>query len=293
MLRRLGRPLPKPGQCGSLRKLVPRVAPTRHDRLTPFAGPCSLANAVFVPQFPALSTVGASSLRPLLSVVDVVGLLSHSKGVVLFVVVVLIALVVLCAFVMFYKLVHVSQAQAQSIRFLERFWESKRLDDIYKIAEQLKQSPIAAMFRAGYIELSKVKKSREAAAAQGTMHEKMGDADNVERALQRARVSEQTKLENLMPFLATVGSAAPFIGLFGTVWGIMDAFLAIAASGRAELSEVAQPIAEALITTAIALASAVPAVMAFNYFQRRIKVLGAEMQNFHNDYMNIVKRHFF
>lgn len=225
--------------------------------------------------------------------VDLVGLLTASQGIVLGVVIILIALVALSAFVIFYKLIHISQAQSQSIRFLDKFWESKRLDDIFQVSEQLKQSPIAQMFRAGYIELSKVKKSQSAAAAQGTMHDKMDDSDNVERSLQRARLSEHTKLENLLPFLATTGSAAPFIGLFGTVWGIMDAFLSIAAKGQAELGEVSQPIAEALVTTALALASAVPAVVAYNYFQRRIKVMGAEMQNFSNDFMNIVKRHFF
>jgi biopolymer transport protein TolQ len=152
------------------------------------------------------------------------------------------------------------------------------------------------MFRAGYIELSKVKKQQQAEQQQGyvqSMHDKLGDADNVERALMRARNSEQTKLENLLPFLATVGSSAPFIGLFGTVWGIMDAFLSIAAKGSAELGEVSQPIAEALVTTALALASAVPAVVAYNYFQRRLKVLGSEMSNFGSDFLNIVKRHFF
>ena len=117
--------------------------------------------------------------------------------------------------------------------------------------------------------------------------------NSIERALARARLSENTKLENLLPFLATTGSAAPFIGLFGTVWGIMEAFLSIAAQGSAELGEVSQPIAEALVTTALALASAVPAVVAYNYFQRRLKVLNAEMSNFSNDFMNIVKRHFF
>jgi biopolymer transport protein TolQ len=139
-----------------------------------------------------------------------------------------------------------------------------------------------------------VKKS-QAAAQQNydTMHEKLGDADNVERALNRARLSEQTKLENLLPFLATNGSAAPFIGLFGTVWGIMEAFLNIAQAGKADLASVSQPIAEALITTALSLASAVPAVVCYNYFQRRLKVLGAEMTNFGSDFMNIVKRHFF
>ncbi len=228
----------------------------------------------------------------LLAEVDLIPLLQRSRGVVLFVVIVLALLVLLCAFVIVYKMIAISMAQSQSIRFLDRFWQSKRLDDIYKVAQDLKSSPIAAMFRAGYVELSKVKKS-QAQAQEANMHDRMDDSDNVERALARARLAENTKMENLLPFLATTGSAAPFIGLFGTVWGIMDAFLAIAKAGQAELGAVAQPIAEALVTTAMALASAVPAVVAYNWFQRRLKVLNAEMVNFGNDFMNIVKRHFF
>lgn len=234
------------------------------------------------------------SLTPLLGKVDIYNLLFGSEGIILVVVLILIALVVLSFFVIFYKLVHVSQAQSQSITFLDRFWESKRLDDIYRVTDQLKYSPLAAMFRAGYVELSKVKKKdKDDAAATGTMHDKMDGLENIERALARARVSEMTKLENLLPFLATVAGSAPFIGLFGTVWGIMDAFLNIAAAGQADLATVSQPIAEALVTTALALASAIPAVVAFNYFNRRLKVLGAEMSTFSSDYLNIVKRHFF
>ncbi|MCH9679824.1 MAG: MotA/TolQ/ExbB proton channel family protein [Deltaproteobacteria bacterium] len=249
------------------------------------------------PQFPAL--VGSTNPGSLLADVDLVGLLTASQGIVLGVVIILLLLIALCVFVIFYKLVHITQAQGQSISFLDRFWESKRLDEIYQVAERMRRSPIAAMFRAGYVELSKVKRSRDASQqqygmeAQVSMHDRAGDSDNVERALARARLSENTKLENLLPFLATTGSAAPFIGLFGTVWGIMEAFLSIAAQGSAELGEVSQPIAEALVTTALALASAVPAVVAYNYFQRRLKVLNAEMSNFSNDFMNIVKRHFF
>lgn len=252
---------------------------------------------MIAPQFPAL--VGSVTPGPLLADVDLVALLTASQGIVLGVVIILLLLVALCIFVIFYKLVHITQAQSQSITFLDRFWESKRLDEIYQVAERLKRSPIAAMFRAGYVELSKVKRSRDASQQQYgmeatvSMHDRAGDSDNVERALARARLSENTKLENLLPFLATTGSAAPFIGLFGTVWGIMEAFLSIAAQGSAELGEVSQPIAEALVTTALALASAVPAVVAYNYFQRRLKVLNAEMSNFSNDFMNIVKRHFF
>ena len=227
----------------------------------------------------------------LLAEVDVLHLMFGGEGAVLVVAYILTAAFILSMFVIFYKLVHVSQAQSQSISFLDKFWESKRLDDIFKVAENLKHSPLAAMFRAGYIELSKVKKGHTPDT--GAMHEKMDGIENIERALTRARVSETTKLENLLPFLATVGSAAPFVGLFGTVWGIMNAFTKISESGKADLATVSGPIAEALIATAVSLAAAIPSVVAYNYFNRRIKVLGAEMTTFGSDYLNIVKRHFF
>ena len=216
----------------------------------------------------------------LLAEVDVLHLMFGGSGAVFIVAIILTVSLALALFVIFYKLVAISQAQSQSITFLDRFWESKRLDDIFRVAETLKYSPLAAMFRAGYIELSKVKKG-QVQNESGTMHDKMDGLENIERALARAKVSETTKLENLLPFLATVGSAAPFVGLFGTVWGIMEAFTKIQAAGKA------------LIATAAALAAAIPAVVAYNYFNRRVKVLGAEMQTFASDYLNIVKRHFF
>ncbi len=228
----------------------------------------------------------------LLSEIDIVHLVFGGQGAVLVVSYILVSSSVLSLFVIFYKLVAISQAQSQSITFLDKFWESKRLDEIYRQAEGLKYSPLAAMFRAGYIELSKVKKG-QAPAETGAMHEKMDGMENIERALARAKVSETTKLENLLPFLATVGSAAPFVGLFGTVWGIMTAFTKISEEGKADLATVAGPIGEALIATAIALAAAIPAVVAYNYFNRRVKVLGSEMTTFGSDYLNILKRHFF
>ena len=101
-----------------------------------------------------------------------------------------------------------------------------------------------------------------------------------------------TELEGLTPFLATVGSSAPFIGLFGTVWGIMNSFRNIGAKGSANLATVAPGIAEALIATAIGLVAAIPAVMAYNYFARKIKVLANEMDTFGNDFLNLVKRNY-
>ncbi len=227
----------------------------------------------------------------LLAEIDVLHLMFGGKGAVLVVAYILTASSVLSLFVIFYKLVAISQAQSQSVTFLDKFWESKRLDEIFRQAEVLKYSPLSAMFRAGYIELSKVKKGQSGET--GAMHEKMDGMENIERALARAKVSETTKLENLLPFLATVGSAAPFVGLFGTVWGIMEAFTKISEEGKADLATVSGPIGEALIATAIALAAAIPAVVAYNYFNRRVKVLGSEMTTFGSDYLNILKRHFF
>jgi biopolymer transport protein TolQ len=176
------------------------------------------------------------------------------------------------------------------VKFLETFWQSKRLDSIYQAAERLDSSPISQVFRAGYVELSKVTAKKEGEAA---MKDQLGGIENVERALKRAAASEITGLEATVPFLGTTASAAPFIGLFGTVWGIMSAFNDIYRMGNANLSTVAKPISEALIATAFGLAAAIPAVVAYNYFVARIRVLDSEMANFSHDFLNIVKRHFF
>ena len=167
-------------------------------------------------------------------------------------------------------------AQRSSVEFLELFWQSKRLDEIFQKSEQLGTSPIAQVFRAGYQELVKVKQREQAKDKADAMS--FGGVENVER---------------LIPFLATVGSTAPFIGLFGTVIGIMKSFGEIGAKGSANLATVAPGISEALIATAAGLLAAIPAVIAYNFFGTRIKVLGAEMDNFSSDFMNIVRRHFF
>jgi len=226
---------------------------------------------------------------------DILQLIVNASGVVLGVLTLLIVLSVISWYVIGYKSLYLSRAQAESARFLETFWQSKRMDAIYKTSESLKRSPVAQVFRAGYIELTKLKSGERASAASGGGGEDthLGDLENIERALRRAQTSETTHLESMVPFLATTGSAAPFIGLFGTVWGIMNSFRNIGARGTANLTTVAPGIAEALIATAIGLVAAIPAVMAYNYFVRKIRVLSSEMESFQNDFLNIVKRHFF
>lgn len=189
------------------------------------------------------------------------------------------------------KIMAIQKAQKSSLEFLETFWQCKRLDEIFGRTEQMSHSPIAQVFRAGYQELVKVKQREQ--KQEGGLSQQLGGAENVERALRRASMAEMTELGRLVPFLATVGSTAPFIGLFGTVIGIMKAFRDIGAQGSANLATVAPGIAEALIATAAGLAAAIPAVIAYNYFGNRIRVLGTETENFSSDFMNIVRRHFF
>lgn len=198
-----------------------------------------------------------------------------------------------CVFIILYKFIQIRRAQSQTNRFLNIFWESKRLDEIYQAAESYNRSPISQLFKAGYVELSKLKGSAEKDTDTKTDETHAGDIGNVERALRRASTTEVTHLESMVPFLATTGSTAPFVGLFGTVVGIMISFMQINASGTAGMDIVSQGISEALIATAIGLLAAIPAVIAYNYFLRRIRVLSSEMENFSSDFLNIVKRHFF
>ena len=221
---------------------------------------------------------------------DLLQLLLQATGAVRAVLFLLVVLSIIGWYVIGYKAFSLGRATRESARFLDAFWQAKRLDEVYQNIEVYSRSPIAHMFKAGYVELSKIQSQKQKGEA-GSFQEG-GEMDNVERALRRAALSEGTHLENMIPFLATVGSAAPFIGLFGTVVGVINAFQNIGAQGSANLATVAPGIAEALGTTAVSLVAAVPAVMAYNYFARRIRVLGAEMDSFTNDFLNIVKRHF-
>jgi len=183
-----------------------------------------------------------------------------------------------------------SRARSQSLIFLDTFWKATRLEAIYEVAQRLEASPLSRVFVAGYDELTKLAQSKESEAA---MAERLGGIENVQRALNRASSTQITELEAKVSFLGTVGSAAPFVGLFGTVMGILSAFNEIAEKGNATLSTVAAPVGNALFATAAGLFAAIPAVVAYNSFVARIRVFDSEMSNFSSDFLNIVKRHFF
>ncbi len=219
-------------------------------------------------------------------------LILHAGLVVKAVMLLLLVFSVISWAIIFVKWLSLREARRRSSQFLDVFWSSNELDQLYKKAEQFGGAPIPSVFRAGYVELVKVTEPRGGLAA-GSKKGEPGDLDTVQRAMRREKRAQMTGLERTVPFLATVASASPFIGLFGTVWGIMTSFQGlIGATGTATIQAVAPGIAEALIATAIGLLAAIPAVIFYNLFLNRIKVLSSEMENFASDFLNIIDRHF-
>jgi len=192
--------------------------------------------------------------------------------------------------IIFIKFRVIHRATRDSEKFLDFFWAKKRFDLIGQGLKDYPSSPLVVLFREGYQELIKVQGRRTPEHEHQGVSADMGGAENVGRALRRATTLEIHRLEKYLTFLATTGSTAPFIGLFGTVWGIMDSFHGIGKTGSASLAVVAPGISEALVATAIGLVAAIPAVVAYNHFVNKVNVLSGEMDNFSQEFLNIVER---
>jgi biopolymer transport protein TolQ len=190
------------------------------------------------------------------------------------------------------KGIEMRRARRQSRRFIEIFWDAKNLATIQTASMDLKESPVAQVFRSGYQELQRLIRAKRGNPGADEDTLEFGGIENVQRAMMRARTQEVTRLERGLTFLATTASAAPFIGLFGTVWGIMNAFRGLSATASSSIQAVAPGIAEALVATAVGLAAAIPAVVMYNRFARHVRVLGAEMDTFASEFLNIAERHF-
>jgi biopolymer transport protein TolQ len=178
-------------------------------------------------------------------------------------------------------------AQHESVEFLKVFRQSKKLSEIRAFCRTLKESPLPEVFLFGYREIE----------SQATLNENPGkprirSLEAVRRALQIGASTELGRLEKWLVWLATTGAVTPFVGLFGTVWGIIDAFHGLATVGSASLRSVAPGIAEALITTAAGLFAAIPAVIAYNIFLQRIKEFGAQLDDFALEFLNMTERYF-
>jgi biopolymer transport protein TolQ len=224
--------------------------------------------------------------------VTALGILAVTGPVVKLVLFILIGFSIISWAIIFFKFLQVYRANSQSAHFMEFFWKTKRFDAINEQLDRFAHSPLAVLFSEGFAELKKLMEKGTQKEDPNVISTELGGIDNIARALRRATTSEITRLERYLTFLATTGATAPFIGLFGTVWGIMTAFKGIGETGTASLAVVAPGIAEALIATAIGLVAAIPAVMGYNHFQHKIKVLIAEMDSFSTEYLNIVQRTF-
>lgn len=182
--------------------------------------------------------------------------------------------------IIFSKLVQFGRAKSSNLQFLRAFRKATRLDAMAAASEQFRAAPLVTVFDFGYSEVSR----------QLAGHSKMTNMLALERTLQLGMSEEITKLERSMNWLATTATVSPFIGLFGTVWGIINAFQALSLTGSTSMRSVGPGIAEALVTTALGLAAAIPAAVFYNHFGHVIKEMGNRMDDFSLEFLNLTER---
>jgi biopolymer transport protein TolQ len=220
------------------------------------------------------------------------GLLATSGLVARIVLVLLLVFSLVSWAIIIYKGLAFHRAHAQSETFLDVFRRSNKFSEVSAVCNQLKASPLVGVFQAGYLELNQqvrgAASGKEGTAARPTVR----SMESLARSLARAATAEATRLERRLSFLATTASVTPFVGLFGTVWGIMTAFGDIGRMGSTSLVVVAPGIADALITTAFGLFAAIPAAVFYNFFSSRVRVLSAMLDDFALEFLNIVERNF-
>lgn len=261
-----------------------------------------------------MRTLGSSSLALLLQAQGNVGaspsrtdatsflnLLATATPISVGVLLTLLLLSVVSWSIIFYKLWVFQRSRRQSVNFLDVFRRSNKFSEVQAVCRSLSESPLVGLFQAGYAELTAQLRQASAIDTTETQLAHPKSATNrptlksltaVDRALMRASVVEVNKLEKRLPFLATTASIAPFVGLFGTVVGIIMAFQGIGATGSTNLSVVAPGIADALIATAAGLVAAIPAVVAYNHLSNRVRLFAAEMDDFAMEFLNIAERNF-
>ncbi len=254
-----------------------------------------MINFPFIAQIPAGISLGSAFGH------DIIQMIVHAGVMVKFVLLILLFFSVISWAIIFVKFRLLGKARSETESFLELFWEEKEFKKIYAECEELRFSPIARLFSAGYAEFTRIRRIQSSLGSQegqnpagGHEHLRSQQAimDNLRRSLKKGTIDQVNRLERAVSFLATTGNTAPFIGLFGTVWGIMESFRSIGLKGSANLAVVAPGISEALIATAAGLAAAIPAVVAFNYFTHRISAIRAEMDIFASDFLSMVERQF-
>ena len=189
-----------------------------------------------------------------------------------------------------YKVLLLRKIEQETALFYDLFWDKRRFAEIHSVTGEFPNTPLTALFNSVYSELSSSRRHPSDAGPDDARASDGPEIERIERILKKTVSKETARLEYAVTFLATTGNTAPFIGLFGTVWGIMNSFRAIGAKGAANLAVVAPGIAEALIATAMGLFAAIPAVMGYNYILARIGRITSDMDNFSTDLINIVEK---
>jgi biopolymer transport protein TolQ len=229
----------------------------------------------------------------------ILGLVARSSAVSKVVLLVLAVLSIVSWGIILHKMWTFRRSARQSAQFLEVFRRSNKFSEVQAVCRSLGDSPLVGLFQTGYAELTA--QLRQNAPGDGAPESNprppagrptLKSLPAVDRALLRASAVEVNKLESYVSFLATVASMGPFVGLFGTVVGIMNAFEQIGITGSTSLQSVGGPIAEALIATAAGLAAAIPAVLFYNYLAGRVKLFASEMDDFAMEFLNICERNF-
>lgn len=242
-----------------------------------------------------LLAVQAEGTPPPAADLDIVSLIADASIVSQTVFAILVIFSIISWGIILDKLVSFARIQRQSTRFLEIFRRSTKFSEVQAVCRSLSQSPLVGLFQAGYAELNlqlRQTNPQTANPAANPGRPTLKTLGGIDRALLRASMVEVNKLERRVGFLATTASITPFIGLFGTVWGIMGAFIGIGRLGSTSLNVVAPGIAEALIATAAGLAAAIPAVYFYNLLTQRVKLFATQMDDFSLEFLNIVERNF-
>jgi biopolymer transport protein TolQ len=225
---------------------------------------------------------------------DIVSLIANAGFVVQGILVILLLFSAVSWGIVVYKKRQFSRATAQTARFLETFRKSSRFSEVNSVCAGLTGSPLVGLFQAGYAELNAQLRGQAADGKPGSAAPRptLKSLEGVDRALLRATTTEVARLEHRVSFLATTASITPYIGLFGTVWGIMNSFIDIAESGQTSLGIVAPGIAEALVATAAGLFAAIPAVYFYNDLTSRVKSSVGAMEDFSMEFLTIAERNF-
>ncbi|HDT11910.1 MAG TPA: hypothetical protein ENN58_04145 [bacterium] len=238
-----------------------------------------------------VSLTGANKLaNSVYSSINLIDTVRNSSLVVNFILFFLLIVSIACWGIIAYKFIQYRKAIIETEKFMAIFWKNLPHDEIWTKCKKMSESPVAMVFLAGYIEQKETKDSWEekGLAVIGSKVEEL--AENVARSMKREAQTKIQVLENKLPFLATTASAAPFIGLFGTVYGIMNAFHEIGKTGSATLGTIAPHLSEALVTTAFGLVAAIPATIFFNHFSSVLQKFENESLNVISDFINHIKR---